>query len=83
MAVSRYSEESPPPELLREIRERLASVCAEWPPELFDAVTARAAWIEFKYDRAMTDNFRTIPARALANIGLREASGTRDSSPGR
>ena len=83
MAVSRYSEESPPPELLREIRERLAGVCADWPPELFETVTARAAWIEFKYDRAMTDNFRTIPARAFAAIKLREATGSRDASPGR
>ena len=64
MAGSRYSEESPPPQLLQEIRERLAGVCAAWPPELFDSVTARAAWIEFKYDRQMTDNFRSITARA-------------------
>jgi hypothetical protein len=68
MAVSRYSEESPPPELLEQIRERLQSVCAEWPRSLFERVTARAAWIEFKYDRAMTDSFRAISLRASAAV---------------
>lgn len=64
MAVGRYSEECPPPQLLREIQERLAEVCADWPRPLFESVTARAAWIEFKYDRAMTDSFRTMSVGA-------------------
>lgn len=58
MGTSRYSAENPPPAILEEIRKRLAPVCADWEPELFDTVTARAAWIEFKYDRALTDGFR-------------------------
>jgi hypothetical protein len=32
-------------------------------------VTARAAWIEFKYDRAMTDSFRTMSMRAALQVG--------------
>jgi hypothetical protein len=81
MAVSRYSEESPPPELLQEIRERLAGVCADWPAALFERVTARAAWIEFKYDRALTDTYRTSSLRA--SIGIRLGSGpeSRDAAP--
>lgn len=63
MAVGRYSEECPPPQLLKEIRERLESVCADWPRSLFESMTARAAWIEFKYDRVMTDSFRTMSMR--------------------
>jgi hypothetical protein len=65
MPSSRYSQENPPPELLEEIRGRLAGICADWPPELFDAVTARAAWIEFKYDRAMTDSFASARLRDI------------------
>jgi hypothetical protein len=65
MAAGRYSEEFPPPQLLKKVRERLEGVCADWPRSLFESVTARAAWIEFKYDRAMTDTFRTMSMRAL------------------
>jgi hypothetical protein len=65
MPSHRYSPESPPPELLDDIRRRLASVCAEWPAELFAEVTIRAAWIEFKYDRAMTDGFAVGRLREL------------------
>lgn len=68
MAAGRYSEDSPPPQLLKEIRERLTGVCAEWPRSLFESVTARAAWIEFKYDRAMTDSFRTMSMRAALQV---------------
>lgn len=64
MAVSRYSEDNPPPEAVEEIRARLAAICADWPKELFERVTARAAWIEFKYDRAMTDSFKPLSLRA-------------------
>jgi hypothetical protein len=81
MAVSRYSEEFPPPQLLKEIRERLAGVCADWPEALFDSVTARAAWIEFKYDRALTDTFRSSTLRASIGIRYGEGSEPRDSSP--
>jgi hypothetical protein len=69
MVVSRYSEDFPPPELVDEIRERLAGVCADWPKELFERVTARAAWLEFKYDRALTDTFRVDTMRA--SVGMR------------
>lgn len=65
MASSRHSLENPPQELLDDIRRRLAGVCAEWPPELFAEVTARAAWIEFKYDRAMTDGFTAARLREV------------------
>jgi hypothetical protein len=54
----RYSAENPPPHLVEKIRARLTKVCADWPPSLFEPMIARAAWIEFKYDRAMTDTFR-------------------------
>lgn len=72
MASHRYSAENPPEELVDEIRSRLAGVCEGWPPELFVQMTARAAWIEFKYDRAMTDSFA---AARLQEI--RDAEGTR------
>jgi hypothetical protein len=61
--ISRYSPDNPPEELLEGIRERLAGVCAEWPTELFESVTLRAAWIEFKYDRAITDSFAVTKLR--------------------
>jgi hypothetical protein len=66
MVGSRYSEENPPPQLLESVRERLAGVCADWPRPLFEQVTARAAWIEFKYDRAMTEGFRVRSLRATS-----------------
>lgn len=59
------SPENPPQELLDAVRSRLAGVCAEWPPELFAAMTLRAAWIEFKYDRAMTDGFTAARLREV------------------
>lgn len=65
MSNHRYSADSPPPELLEDIRRRLAAVCADWPPELFAEVTIRAAWIEFKYDRAMTDGFAVARLKGL------------------
>jgi hypothetical protein len=73
MAQPRYSPENPPQELLDDIRRRLAGVCAEWPPELFEQVTARAAWIEFKYDRQMTDNFAVARLRELRGMTERAA----------
>lgn len=72
MANARYGPDNPPPELVDEIRRRLADVCAEWPPELFATVTLRAAWLEFKYDRAVTDSF--------ALTRLREAREARERS---
>jgi hypothetical protein len=57
MATDRFSPENPPQELLEDIRNRLAGVCSHWPAELFEAVTTRAAWLEYKYDRAMTEGF--------------------------
>lgn len=60
MAESRYNEQNPPPELVAEVRERLTAICSDWPRELFERVTARAAWLEFKYDRAMTDSYRAL-----------------------
>lgn len=63
--ASRYTPENPPPELLDDIRKRLAGVCAEWPEELFARVTLRAAWLEFKYDRAMTDGFAAARLREI------------------
>ena len=77
MAAGRYSEEYPPPHLVQEIRDRLESVCAHWPRALFESVTARAAWIEFKYDRAMTDSFRTMSMRAA----MRTTSDRDESAP--
>lgn len=74
MAASRYSAENPPPELLENIRSRLAGVCAEWPPELFEQVTARAAWIEFKYDRALTDSFAAARLREVREERSRPAA---------
>lgn len=65
MAISRYGPDNPPPELVDAVRERLAGVCAHWPAELFETVTLRAAWIEFKYDRAMTDGFAVVRLREL------------------
>ena len=74
MATSRYSAENPPPELVENIRSRLAGVCAHWPPELFDQVTARAAWIEFKYDRVMTDSFAAARLREVHEERSRPAA---------
>jgi hypothetical protein len=65
MANTRYSPENPPPELLDDIRRRLAGVCSGWPPELFSEVTIRAAWLEFKYDRAMTEGFAAARLREV------------------
>jgi hypothetical protein len=65
MVTPRYGPENPPPELLAEVRLRLAGVCSEWPAELFEQVTLRAAWIMFKYDRAMTDGFSVVRLREL------------------
>jgi hypothetical protein len=65
MATPRYGPENPPTELLDAVRQRLAGVCSEWPTELFDQVTIRAAWIEFKYDRAMTDGFAVGKLREI------------------
>jgi hypothetical protein len=65
MANLRYGPENPPPELLDDVRRRLAGVCSEWPPELFEMVTLRAAWITFKYDRAITDAFSVVRLREL------------------
>ena len=65
MANARYGPDNPPQELLDEIRRRLASICAHWPPELFAEVTIRAAWIEFKYDRAMTEGFAAARLREV------------------
>lgn len=73
MTNSRYSPENPPPELLDDIRRRWADVCSHWPAELFAEVTARAAWIEFKYDRAMTDSFAAARLREIREI--RETEG--------
>jgi hypothetical protein len=55
--LPRYRPENPPQELLDGVRRRLATVCAEWPEDLFVEVTLRAAWIEYKYDRLMTAGF--------------------------
>lgn len=63
MANARYGPENPPQELIDDIRRRLADVCSHWPSELFEAVTLRAAWIEFKYDRAITDGFTAARLR--------------------
>jgi hypothetical protein len=63
MPNTRYGPDNPPQELLDDIRRRLADICADWPPELFAEVTVRAAWIEFKYDRAMTDGFAAARLR--------------------
>ena len=65
MPNSRYGPDNPPPELLDSVRRRLAGVCSEWPPELFEKVTLRAAWLEFKYDRAITDGFAVVRLREL------------------
>lgn len=65
MGNPRYGPDNPPPELLAEVRRRLEGVCSEWPTELFERVTARAAWLEFKYDRAMTDGFAVVRLREL------------------
>ena len=65
MPDSRYGPDNPPQALLDDIRCRLAGVCAHWPPELFAEVTVRAAWIEFKYDRAMTDGFAAARLREV------------------
>jgi hypothetical protein len=81
MAAGRYSEDFPPPQLLKEIRERLQGVCVDWPRALFESVTARAAWIEFKYDRAMTDSFRTMSMRAALQLG-RDSNRDEESTPG-
>lgn len=74
MAASRYSADNPPPELVENIRNRLAAVCADWPAELFEQVTARAAWIEFKYDRAMTDSFAAARLREVREERSRPAT---------
>ena len=65
MPTPRYDPENPPAELLDDVRRRLAGVCAHWPVDLFERVTLRAAWIEFKYDRAMTDGFAVVRLREL------------------
>jgi hypothetical protein len=70
MAKDRYGPDNPPPELLEDIRRRLSGVCSHWPPELFERVTVRAAWLEFKYDRSMTSSF--------ASGRLREAGDFRE-----
>lgn len=75
MASHRYSAENPPQELIDEIRSRLAGVCAGWPPDVFARMTARAAWIEFKYDRAMTDSFAAARLKEI-----REAEGSRPAN---
>jgi hypothetical protein len=58
--LTRYNPENPPEELLDDVRRRLAPVCADWPAELFAAMTLRAAWLEYKYDRLMTAGFTVI-----------------------
>jgi hypothetical protein len=65
MANPRYGPDNPPPDLLDAVRQRLAGVCSEWPADLFEQVTLRAAWIEFKYDRAVTDGFAVVKLREL------------------
>ena len=65
MPNPRYGPDNPPPDLLEDVRQRLAGVCSEWPTELFEQVTIRAAWLEFKYDRAMTDGFAVVRLREL------------------
>ena len=65
MATLRYDPDNPPPELLQAVRQRLAGVCSHWPAELFERVTLRAAWLEFKYDRAITDSFAVVRLREL------------------
>ena len=57
MTTDRYGPDNPPQELVEDIRRRLAGVCSHWPADEFERVTIRAAWIEFKYDRAMTEGF--------------------------
>lgn len=63
--MASHTPENPPQELLDSIRQRLAGVCSHWPAELFEKVTLRAAWIEFKYDRAMTDGFAMARLREV------------------
>jgi hypothetical protein len=54
-----YSETNPPLDLLEAVQARLERVCTDWPRELFDEMTRRAAWIEYKYDqRDMTRTLR-------------------------
>ncbi len=65
MPNARYGPDNPPQELLDGIRRRLSTVCLDWPPELFAEMTIRAAWIEFKYDRAMTDGFAAARMREV------------------
>ena len=65
MANPRYGPDNPPSELLDDVERRLAGVCSEWPTELFERVTLRAAWLEFKYDRAITDGFAVVRLREL------------------
>jgi hypothetical protein len=74
MPISRYSPENPPSELLDAIRERLAGVCSEWPADLFESVTLRAAWIEFKYDRAITDSFAVVRLREIRDTHQRSVT---------
>ena len=74
MAKASYGPDNPPPELLDDVRRRLAGVCADWPRELFEMVTIRAAWIEFKYDRAVTDSFAVVRLREIREAGDRERS---------
>jgi hypothetical protein len=57
---TRYNAENPPEELLDDVRRRLAPVCSDWPAELFAAMTLRAAWLEYKYDRLMTAGFTVV-----------------------
>jgi hypothetical protein len=82
MANERYSQDNPPPQLVEEIRKRLEGVCAEWPRPLFESVTARAAWIEFKYDRAVADTFKSMAVRAAAPTRFASAYEREGTPPG-
>jgi hypothetical protein len=63
MAQDRYGPENPPQELVEGGRQRLCGVCAHWPADLFEMVIVRAAWLEYKYDRAMTEGFAAARLR--------------------
>jgi hypothetical protein len=82
MAGSRYSEVNPPPEMIEDIRRRLAGVCADWPSDLFESMTTRAAWIEFKYDRAMTNSFKSLSVRAAMSERLGSRTEREIDAPG-
>lgn len=68
-----YDPENPPQELLDDVRRRLAPVCSGWAPELFAAMTLRAAWLEYKYDRLMTAGFTVVRADAPREAEPRRA----------